>query len=415
MMGVALRGPKRCALLLLAVFAGCSTAQPAPTEFVLAGTGAGNPTIAVDASTGRAYSAWIETTDGGSNVYLGVIDSTGLTQRVRVNDIDGDAAPHEQAPPQVAVGSDGAVYVVWQNNTEITGREFPASNLRFARSIDGGRTFEPATFVNDDAGGIPASHTFQDLAVANDGTIYVSWIDGRARAAAQAGAAMSEHAGHGGSMPASEIRVAASRDGGRTFSPGVIVHRNACPCCRTSVAVSADGTVAVAFRSAADNIRDMIVVRSNDRAMSFGDPVRVHEDGWLIDGCPHAGGSIAYDAAGRLHIAWYTGAQERQGLWHAVSAPGVDAFGEPVPLHAEGWVPVSQVKIAAAPGGSVWIAWDDRRPEQAEVRVARAEGAEVRASRVLGAGTSPAIAADGHVFVAWQRGPAAVTSLIRNP
>jgi hypothetical protein len=417
MTGLARTRPARCApVLLLAAFAGCSTAEPDVPEITLAHSGAGNPTIAVDTSTGRAYVSWIETTEGGSNVYLAAIDGTGRAEPVRVNDIDGDAAPHEQAPPQVAVGPDGAIYVVWQNNTEIPGRQYPASNLRFARSMDGGRTFEPATFVNDDADGPPASHTFQDLAVSGDGTIHVSWIDGRARAAAQAtGAVTSEHAGHGGGMPTSEIRVATSRDGGRTFSAGVVVHRDACPCCRTSIAISGDSMVAVAFRSATDNIRDMMVVRSTDRATTFGDPVRVHEDGWVIDGCPHAGGSLAYDADGRLHIAWYTGAQERQGLWHAALAPGGNVFGEPAPLQADGWVPVSQVKLAAAPDGDVWIAWDDRRREQSAVRVTRAVADDVRASRVLGIGTSPAIAAGRDVFVAWQRGPAAVTRVLRAP
>lgn len=416
------RGADYGRLILLAALAGCTPAAPDRVEVVLAETGAGNPTVAVDASSGRAYAAWIETTESGSNVYLAAIDSTGRSEPVRVNDIDGDAAPHDQAPPQAAVGPDGTVYVVWQNNTEIPGRPFPASDLRFARSADGGRTFEPATFVNDDAHGIPASHTFQDVAVADNGTIYVSWIDGRVRAAAaQSGgtgvaahSGAGGHSGHDGGMPGSEIRVAASHDGGRTFSPGVVVHRDACPCCRTSLAVTGDSIVAVAFRSATDNIRDMIVVRSVDAARTFGEPVRVHEDGWVIDGCPHAGGSLAFDANGMLHIAWYTGAQQRQGLWYAVSPAGSETFKEPLPLQAEGWVPVSQVKIAPAPDGGVWIAWDDRRREQTEVRVAVTGGDGVGRSRVAGAGMSPAVAAGREVVVAWQRGTAAVATVMRS-
>src|SRR5690606_15200860 len=161
--------------------AACSSPAIPSHDVQLASSGAGNPTVAVDEPSRLAYAAWVESND----VYLAVIDSTGNRTTVRVNDIPGDAAPHDQAPPQVALGPDRAVYVVWQNNTEIPGRRFPASNLRFARSLDGGRTFEPAIFVNDDAHDIPASHTFQDIAVADDGTILVSWIDGRARAQAE--------------------------------------------------------------------------------------------------------------------------------------------------------------------------------------------------------------------------------------
>lgn len=403
-------------LLLLASVSGCVATEPDGPQIVLADSGAGNPTVAADALTGRAYAAWIETTDSGSNVYLAALDSSGRSEPVRVNDVDGDAAPHDQAPPQVATGSDGAVYVVWQNNTDIPGRAFPASNLRFARSLDGGRSFEPAMFVNDDAFGTPASHTFQDLAVSADGTIHVSWIDGRVRAAAQTDdATPAGHAGHGSGMPGSEIRVAASHDGGRTFGAGVVVHRDACPCCRTSLAVSGDSAVAVAFRSATDNIRDMMVVRSRDGGRTFGEPVRVHADGWLIDGCPHAGGSLAFDANGGLHIAWYTGAEERQGLWYAVAQPGSDTFGEPVPLQAGGWVPVSQVKLTAAPGGELWIAWDDRRPEESEIRVAMAGANGVRQTGVTDGGRSPAISAGRDVVVAWQRDSAAIARVIRSP
>jgi hypothetical protein len=139
----------------------------------LAAAGAGNPTVALGPA-GAAYVAWVETIDSTSNVHVAVLGDTARHGGVRANDIAGDAAPHDQAPPQLAVGPDGALYVVWQNNTHIEGRRFPASNLRFARSTDGGRSFEPAIFVNDDANGPPSSHTFQDVAVAADGTIYVA-------------------------------------------------------------------------------------------------------------------------------------------------------------------------------------------------------------------------------------------------
>ncbi|HEV3048836.1 MAG TPA: sialidase family protein, partial [Longimicrobium sp.] len=192
---------------------------------------AGNPTAAADPRDGTGFVAWIATEGGASNVYLARVGADGQpAAAVRVNDRPGDAAPHEQAPAQVAVGPDGAVYLLWQNNTKVDGRRFPASDLRFARSTDGGRTFSPAVTVNDDAGGIPSSHTFHDLAVAPDGTVWASWIDSRhkdaARAARPKPAGPPQPAGHGhkhmadeDDLPPSEIRVAKSTDGGRTCGP----------------------------------------------------------------------------------------------------------------------------------------------------------------------------------------------------
>ncbi|HEX2166928.1 MAG TPA: sialidase family protein [Longimicrobiales bacterium] len=408
------RGARICMLLLPALLAGCTGPDAHVVEVTLAEASAANPTVAVDDRTGIAYAAWIETAEDGSNVYLARIDSGGRTPPVRVNDIAGDAAPHDQAPPQVATGPDGSVYVVWQNNTIVEGRHFPASNLRFARSSNGGRSFEPAMFVNDDALGPPSSHTFHDVAVAGDGTIHVSWIDGRARTRAEAEAGGTGMHDGDESMPGSEIRVASSHDGGRTFSTGVVVHRNACPCCRTSLAVSGDTAVAVAFRSAEANIRDMLVVRSTDGGKTFGQPVRVHADAWVIDGCPHAGGSLAYDTQGRLHIAWYTGAEERQGLWHAV-APGGGTFGEPTAIQAGGWVPVSQVKLTPARDGSVWVAWDDRRGEESLIRVAMWTPQGMADPVVVGRGRSPAVAAGENVIVSWQQDQAVLAGLLSPP
>jgi hypothetical protein len=346
-------------------------------------------------------------------VFLARSDDAGsFAAPVRVNDIAGDAAPHEQAPAQVAVAPDGSVYVLWQNNTIIPGRRFPASDLRLARSTDGGHTFEPAIFVNDDAHETPTSHTFHDIAVSADCTVYVSWIDGRERARAelartQAGeshdnSGATSHAMHDPTLPGSQIRLATSTDGGQTFGPSVVVYDNACPCCRTSLVVGDAGAVFIGFRSAANNIRDVVIARSTDGGASFGDAVRVHPDEWSLDGCPHAGPALALDAAGALHVAWYTGAPERQGIWHASSHDDGVTFSAPTALLAGGWVPVSQVKLASDAAGTVWAAWDDRRNEQPVVQLASiSHGDAPRTIPIDAAGQSPDIAAGRSITLTW--------------
>ncbi|MFO7262416.1 MAG: sialidase family protein [bacterium] len=406
------------ALLLLA---GCGRTGP---EFgpvlTLAAGGASNPTVAVDPRTGTVYVAWVGAQPGSADVYLARIERGEVGATVRVNDIAGDAAPHEQAPAQVAVAPNGDVLVLWQNNTPVEGRRFPASDLRLARSTDGGRTFEPAVTVNDDAGGLPSSHTFHDIAVAPDGTVYVSWIDSRERDRVRAALGITDEGGHGGrdghtaadgdapEMPSSDVRVARSTDGGRTFEPGVVVARDVCPCCRTSLAVAPDGTVLVAWRRVFEgDVRDIVVARSTDGGRTFSAPVRVHDDGWVIPGCPHAGPSLALDGEGRLHAAWYTGREDRQGIHVAASLDGGASFGAPRPLLAGGWVPVSLVRLAALPDGAILAAWDDRRDEQHRIAVARLDGSRVRVLADDLAGQAPAVAASGGtVAVAWLDGEA---------
>lgn len=426
------RGAIVCAVAAAVV--GCDA--PAPPELgpevVVASGYGGHPTVALDA-TGSYYVTWVGAIDEQWDVYLARSDDgVSFSAPVRVNDVPGDAAPHAQAPAQVATGPEGHVYVLWQNNTHADGRRFPYSDLRLARSTDGGHTFEPAITVNDDAGGPPSSHTFHDIAVAANGTVYVSWIDSRVRARTEmeaggntpphaiegepASAAQSPHggdSGHGGpgmdgmhdpSLPGPEIRIAWSTDGGRTFGESVVVAGDACPCCRTSLAIGNRGEIFLAWRGVEQgSIRDIVVARSTDGGRSFTPPVPVHRDGWRIDGCPHAGASLAIDSAGVLHAAWYTGAERRAGLYHVQSLDGGFTFGTPTPIVTGDWVPVSQVRLAASHDG-LWLVWEDRRPEVPRIRLARLEARKLEAQHPDSAspGTTPALA--GHAnnqAVAW--------------
>src|SRR5690606_16103136 len=106
-------------------------------------------------------------------------------------------------------------------------------------------------------------------------------------------------------------------------------------------------------------------------------------------------------------VAWYTGRQERQGVYHAVSTDGGVTFGEPRALLAGGWVPVSLVRLAAGPDGSVWSVWDDRRAEQRRVTIARAGESGVKVLDDDVPGGAPAVAAAaGTAVVAWLDGEA---------
>ncbi len=373
------------AIPLIAVARGADARMALGAPMTIAEHAAGNPTAAMDARDGTGYVAWIATEGGASDVFLARVGADGeRAAPVRVNHRPGDAAPHEQAPAQVAVGPDGGVYVLWQNNTKLPGRRFPASDLRFARSVDGGRTFSPAVTVNDDAGGVPSSHTFHDLAVGPDGTVWISWIDSRAKDVARAArprpaARAATGHGHGhaddADLPPPEIRVAKSADGGRMFGASVVVDTAPCPCCRTSLAVAADGTVYLAWRKEyAGDVRDVVVARLAAGGTAFGPPVRVHADAWVFPACPHAGPSLATDADGRVHVGWYTGQEGRQGLWYARSADGARTFGRPEALVTGADITPSQVALAPD-GDGVLVAWDDRPAQGRHVALARVDGA----------------------------------------
>lgn len=446
--------PTLCALAASTCAPGTGFQFSAP--FTLTAQGGSRPTVAVNPRDGTIYVAWVGTDGGTSDVYLARLDpgAPHPTSPVRVNHLPGDAAPHDQAPARVAVGPDGAVYLAWQNNRHVPGRRFPASDLRFARSTDRGATFEPATYINHDAGGAPASHAFHDLAVARDGTILVSWI--------QSGEASGSAGGHGeqpategtgsdpvrgtGSDPGrgsatdtahgsgSEVHISASRDGGLTFTPSRVVDRGACPCCRTAIALAPDGSTFLAWRKIfEDDIRDIVVARvmtpeleppELKAAQSAVHPaVRPHRDDWRLDACPHAGPALLADESGTVHLAWYTGRDGGAGLYYTASDDQVTTFAPPRSILTGGAIPPSQISLAATVTGGIILAWEDRRDPARRIHVAileqgpspraghsdltAARAADIRDRILTLSGATPALAhAAGTTALAWLDGEA---------
>ena len=95
--------------------------------------------------------------------------------------------------PGLATGTRDHVFVSWSTTNRTPGSLF-ASDLKVARSQDGGQTFEAPVQVNDD--GLPISHTFEDLATGHGSDLYLAWLDGRGK----------DHSGAGCSLAAPTIR-----------------------------------------------------------------------------------------------------------------------------------------------------------------------------------------------------------------
>jgi hypothetical protein len=159
-------------------------------------------------------------------------------------------------------------------------------------------------------------------------------------------------------------------------------------------------------------VRAVVVARSADGGRTWGEPVAAQRDGWVIDGCPHAGPSMQVDAAGRVHVAWWTGKEGAAGVFYAHSDDGGRTFAAPTPMGVAEFSRPAHVQLAvdaAADGGArVVVAWDDgtARVPRVVVRVSRdggrTFGRALAASEGGRAATFPVLAArDGRVSLAW--------------
>jgi len=290
--------------------------------------------------------------------------------------------------PLIAAGPGGVLYVSWSSDRPRPPGVLFASDLRLSRSRDGGRTWDGHVRVNDDR---PISHSFEGMTVTANGTVVMAWIDSR----------------EGPEKAATW--VARVLDEGTRPEPSARLDDETCVCCRVAVRGGPADSVAVLWRKVfPGDIRDMVLDVSRDGGRSFEPPVRVHDDGWKISGCPHRGGQVAFDARGNAYAAWYTeGAKGVPAMLFAV-APGARRFGAPLRVNsAAGTIP-DQVRLAVNPTGAAVIVWEDATAVRRRILLrASADGGRTLGpvqvlSRAIKA-YMPDVAAlpDGDFVVAW--------------
>jgi hypothetical protein len=374
------------AAVLVAGCGGREKIQLSEARTVSAPTSVGAAPMFAVSRSGKQAMAWISAPEGGSDGRLYV--SVGGGQPSELRDSLGPIEPHGESPPKIAYASDGSLDALYVVGKVAPGTRFPLGALRFARSPDGGRSWDqPVTITDDSAFG---SHNFHALHIASDGTIYAAWLDGRS-----------------GQSHAFATR---SEDGGRTWAPNhPISTGEACPCCRTALASAPGGVVYAAWRAVLPgNIREIVVARSNNRGANWSAPVRVQTDEWQVDACPHAGPALAVDSEQRLHVTWWCGKEGAGGVFFARSDDGGKSFTHVTPLGTEEFSQPAHVQLAVGDSGVVTVAWDDGTLQTPRIalRISRDGGDDFAPTRYIStegrAASFPVLALNGkELTVAW--------------
>lgn len=241
--------------------------------------------------------------------------------------------------PKILLAANGHVYVSYTRSMET-----PFSgNVRFSRSVDGGKSFSPPITVNDNLD--PFTHRFDAMGINARGQIYIAWLDKRDAAAAQK---------KGDKYSGIALYYAVSEDKGESFRPNIKVADHSCECCRVAMAMDTDGYPVIAWRHIYDtNIRDHALVRLDGKMA----PVRLSHDNWTVAACPHHGPSLSIAPDGIYHATWFNNAPERHGLFYAHSGNQGKTFS--VPLNFGNYEAQAAHPSVLSLGHRVYLVWKE--------------------------------------------------------
>lgn len=376
-------------------------------------TATATPAIDADAAMMRCSPVAIAVVAAASFVVSCCRPSAPLAWRLEVERLTSPAGP-ASAQPQLTA-STGGVLLSWLENTDTT------TTFRFAERTAHGWT-EPQTV----ASGPDFFVNFADVPSVlrlSDQTLVAHWLQR-----------------HGVDQSSYDVRLARSRDGGKTWSRAFSPHHDGtkrehgfaslfdlhsgafglvwldgrnmmpsadgegvgdmslrgatftssdvqgsdvaldvrvCECCPTAAAPTSDAVV-VLYRDRSDaEIRNIHATRFAGGAWTK--PAPVHDDGWRIDGCPVNGPSVS--AAGRrVAAAWFAVQDQRGNAFVAFSDDDGATFGAPIRIDTAG--SLGRVDVELLDDGSAVAGWIELASSNASYQVRRIEASGARSEAI---------------------------------
>lgn len=286
---------------------------------------------------GNIVLSWLEEEDKSTSLLFSISRDGGqsFSPALEIPAAKGCTDGHGEAPPKVAFKTDGTMIAVYTRKKPTDENPF-AGTVEYSLSSDKGITWSPSALVHSDKSK-NTGHSFHDIAILSDGEIGLIWLDGR------------DTSENGSALYFSKTTK------GKGFGPDKKIAGPACQCCRTRLYSDESGKVYALFRSLQkDNCRDISLISSSDRGNTFSNPVKISDDKWMINGCPHTGPDISSDGK-TLHFTWFTGGG-KPGIYSATSNDKGKSFSERTLLSEAGRHPqITSMKE----GDTILYCWDE--------------------------------------------------------
>ncbi len=328
------------------------------------------PQVAVD-SNGTIYMAWEDDTATNSNILFSRSTDGGATFSTPINLSNTSGFSFN---PRIAVGSAGNVNVVWEDET-------PGNTvIRFSHSTNAGVTFStPINLANDSA-----DSGSQQIAADTAGDIYVVW----------------EH-----DSLNMGIFFSRSTDDGATFSAPTDLSTNSSGSFSPQVALGPSGSLTVVWEDDAQLASDISFSHSSDHGATFSIP-----ESLSLHTGNSASAQVATDLNGNIDVVWANNSPGNFDIFFSRSADGV-TFSAPKDIsNASGVAQNPQMGLDAK--GNINVIWQDNTPPDfnADIYFARSSdggitfSSPLNISNTAGFSGNPFLIVDAgaNINVAWE-------------
>ncbi|MFC1761801.1 hypothetical protein ACFL6U_06945 [Planctomycetota bacterium] len=359
-----------------------------------------NPAVAVDRH-GNIHVVWEDYRDDRElgNIYYSQSLDAGKSFGQDVMVDDSLTLTSEQKHPDIAVGNDGTIHVIWEDY-----RDNPAmGNIYYAKSMDGGRHFGPDVMADQRVTDTSEQRS-PAIAVDDLGIIHVVWEDYR------------------DNPKLGNIYYSKSTNRGESFGADVMVDD---PPTITSdqvnpaLTVDTQGIIHVVWEDYRDNpaMGNIYYAKSSDGGDHFGPDVMV--DAIFTHTTVQRYPDIAVGSDGTIHVVWedYRDNPILGSIYYANSSDGGRSFSKDIMI-GDAITPTSHQilpTIAVDDNGIVYVAWEDYRdhPDHGSVYYCMStdngetfltDTMVADAETVANPQVHPAIAVDrrGSVHVVWE-------------
>ena len=286
---------------------------------------------------GRVLMSWTEPQGSGFAIKTAISDGSGWSAPQTTFEADDLFVNWADFPSAIAL-EDGTLVAHW---LRANGDDDYFYDINIALSQDEGVTWSTPIIPHDDRS--QRQHGFATLLPNDGGGFSVIWLDGQS---------YDTYASQDVADNAMQLRMRKfSADG--TMGEDTLLDARTCTCCQTSAAFAGNNDLLVVYRDRSlGEIRDISIVRETPQGWST--PQSVNVDGWRIEGCPVNGPAID-TANGTSAVAWFTAANDIPKVKVAFSSDDGITFAKALEIDTS--APSGRVDVIQLTDGSALVTW----------------------------------------------------------